>query len=69
MRGLRQDLRRVKCLIIGKTLKVKTMSRLERKYDLSINGNSVVKEELKQRLVAKANKIKIHRQSRAIQTE
>ena len=58
VQGLRQDLSGVECLTIGKTLKVKTMNRLERKYNLSTKGNSVVKEELKQRLVAKANTIK-----------
>ena len=58
VKALRRDLSRVECLTTVKTLKASIMSKLERKNNIHAKGLPVVKEELKQRLVAKAGKIK-----------
>ena len=47
-----RDLNRLECVTVGKTLKASVINELERKYKLQVKGLPVVKEDLKQRLVA-----------------
>ena len=55
---MRRDLSRLESITTGKTLKASVINRLERKYKIQAKGLPIVKEELRQRLVAKAGKIK-----------
>ena len=55
---MRRDLSRLESITAGKTLKASIMNKLETKYKLEAKGLHIVKEELKQRIVAKAGKIK-----------
>ena len=55
---MRRDLSRLESITAGKTLKASVMNRLETKYKIQAKGLPIVKEELRQRLVAKAGKIK-----------
>lgn len=54
IRGIRKDLSRLERLPAGKPLKTKVRDGLQRKYWLKEKGITVVIEEIKQRITAKA---------------
>lgn len=58
LRSLRQDLSRIKTMKEGRLIKRKVRDYLEKKYRLKTKTVEVVIEELKQRIVAIANRIK-----------
>ena len=55
---LNKDLGRVNALIQQKTIKKKHKDTLQRRYKIQQKGLGLVKEEIKQRIVAKTGKIK-----------
>ena len=55
---MNKDLGRVNALIQQKTIKKKHKDTLQRRYKIQQKGLGLVKEEIKQRIVAKTGKIK-----------
>ena len=76
IKQLRKDLGRIDLLAEGKTIKNKFSDILQKKYWVKEKGVNVVREELKQRIMAKAGKVKRYqkridqfRQNKLFQTD